>query len=258
MLTDQEKESRILEKYNINIKFWEELSPDLAYILGFIAGDGCFKIFGKQKLIQFPSIDIEILEKIKIMAGLNHKIYCQKPKKESCKPLYILTIKNRTICNLLQNKWNIHPRKTWNQGDYSYVLPYFRDFLRGFLDTDGCIGVYKFKGEKSTPKINCYFSGVDGVFIKWIYNTIIKETNLKGVFYRYPKIKNKSLNYSINFRGIKAYKLLQYIYYDSEDKILSLKRKRDIFENYQTKEDNNAWTLRYKGTSKQAVLGLLS
>ena len=112
-----------------------------AYILGFFIADGCI---GKDGRISFnlSREDEYILHKIKDCFKANTIVYRNsqhgvKFRKEQA--TYRLT--SRSLLHLLENKYNIHPRKTY---DSLFRFPfktiptkYHGSFIRGLWDGDG-------------------------------------------------------------------------------------------------------------------------
>ena len=69
-------------KYKINRDFFKAWTPEMAYVLGFIAADGSLEdaSYLRGKYLRICSSDINILEKIKAVMNSEHKIITIKPK----------------------------------------------------------------------------------------------------------------------------------------------------------------------------------
>ena len=69
-------------KYKINSDFFKFWTPNMAYVLGFIAADGSLEdtSYLRGKYLRICSSDIEIIEKIKVAMASEHKIVTSKSK----------------------------------------------------------------------------------------------------------------------------------------------------------------------------------
>lgn len=133
------------QQYFIDIDFLNTPSNDLYYILGFTMADGF--ITEKQKTIQYTisQNDIEILEFIQSKLCPNRPIR------------YTKSIKNNKVSNLVNLKlsaydcydifgtYNIIPKKTGYENLPTIPDKFKFDYLRGFIDGDGCIYLDKNK-----------------------------------------------------------------------------------------------------------------
>ena len=139
--------SSYLRNKNIDwdISFFENESPDLAYIAGFIFADGC--LIHKKYVntstyslkISLNEKDLNILEYICDCIGLDHSKITDVPARIG-DPQKQISIGHRMLGDLLK-PWGIIPRKTYN-----FMPPQVSDemlphFIRGWIDGDGNISV---------------------------------------------------------------------------------------------------------------------
>ena len=209
-----------------NYHFLEIIDNDIkAYILGFFIADGCI---GKEGRFSFniSKEDEYILHKIKDCFIANSVVYKNnqngvKFRKEQA--IYRFT--SRLLLSILEKKYNIHPRKTYNS---SFQFPfktiptkYHGSFIRGLWDGDGCYESYK-----SIFNPSCCINSK--LFAEQIGNIIKNNTGLDYKIYEHQGKTCKYYILRLHANRInkleKIRKLYNFLY--SEDTI-SLKRKKD-------------------------------
>lgn len=138
-------------KQGLNVDFFKNWSPEMAYVLGYFCADGCmFKNSGGSKYIAFSSIDRDLLEKIKGALYSVHKISPKRQSRPNCKSTFLLQIGSQEVYDDLL-RLGIFPNKESRLKLPSIPKGYFKDFIRGYFDGDGCItsGYYARKDRKS-------------------------------------------------------------------------------------------------------------
>lgn len=139
----------------INKDFFKKWTPEMTYVLGFFAADGCMiKNNRGAHFVEFHITDKDILEKIKKLLGSNHKIATRDRKNPNWKIGYRLQIGNKEIFNDLI-KLGMTPRKSNVIRMPSVPNECLSHFVRGYFDGDGCvsIGEYQKKDRKSKSKV---------------------------------------------------------------------------------------------------------
>ena len=140
-------------------------TPNKAYFLGFIAADGSVYISSTRSFysltIRIKSIDIDILEKFKLELKSNIDITTDEetvklPKNYGYKKIEeskIAIASKKMVEDLGQ--YGIIPNKTKKLKINWEKIPseYLRDFIRGFLDGDGCYSYSKTKSNRIRPSI---------------------------------------------------------------------------------------------------------
>lgn len=121
----------------VNHDFFKKWTPNMAYILGFIAADGCInyhKNFNLYRLsIGLQLSDVLHLENIVKMMDSDKKVY-RYPQRNVAS----LQITSKTIFNDLQ-ELGINPRKSLTLGWLPIPVGMENHFVRGYFDGDGCI-----------------------------------------------------------------------------------------------------------------------
>ncbi len=119
----------------INHDFFKVQSPEMAYVLGFIAADGCImegQRGGRKLEIGLAKKDVLYLEKITKLMGFTGKLHF-KERTQS----YTFAIGSRIIFDDLLF-YNITPRKSLTlKWPDKLEEKYYPDFIRGYFDGDG-------------------------------------------------------------------------------------------------------------------------
>ena len=209
-----------LRKYKVDDNFFKTQSPNMAYILGFLAADGNVAKNENQISIQLQKADEDFLEKIRNIT-------------KSTRPLkYYLTNAGNPTCKMSvwSSEWkkdlaiyHIVPVKTFILQPPDRLNPkYYIDYIRGYFDGDGSITV-------NNENYNREFKivGASKEVIHWMYEELIKL----GVLNLYTKITYTDHDvpmYNLYATSKTTIKQIQNLFYYSEN-VLCLERKRNKF-----------------------------
>lgn len=195
------------KKYNFDVNYFKKITPEKAYILGWIASDGsvtpsgfCISIHEKDKLI-LQKIRNLICKDIPIKNRKNNMVSLSVSSKEM----------SNDICNLL----NIKPKKK----DKHVKFPNFKDkdndihFIRGFFDGDGYVKSPNSKVFKGYGSPSCGIHSNSEIML----NSIKQKVNL-------PCYTGNNM---IEFYSSNCIDFLYKIYKECGD--LYLARKRDLY-----------------------------
>ena len=180
-----------------------DYSEDSCYWAGFLAADGCVTNGILKVCLNYD--DTSHLEKLRAFLGSTHSITSNTDKYYRSE----LGFKHSQIVEDLESNYNIVPRKS-----LIYKLPklpekYFKHFLRGYFDGDGCI-CESFSNKNSTTATLYTTIVGSGEFIEGLYNTINNLLNINGTIS--TKDNNvKTIKYCTNASFI----LLGYMYKDA-------------------------------------------
>ncbi len=208
-------------KYYFNEKFFNTQSHEFAWLIGFIASDGHIRKNNK-------TIVINQKEKEKI-------IYITNLIESTRSDYFNFYLHSFRIVQIL-NQYNINNKKT-----FFYRFPnklnkcYYSSFLAGYIEGDGCIGVYDNGSGKKYLKISIYGATK---FIQDINNKILIKGNI---------LKKNNTHSEISWNGSKAIIFLNWIF--SYNKIYKGK-KYLIFNEYMSKLYKN--TEKYKYDKKRS------
>ena len=192
------------DRYSVDYKFFEEWTPESAYIFGFIAADGhLFHESGQEKksALQFEiaSYDIDILEKIK------EKLQYEGPLCNTKRDTVKLQINNKKIIEDLIKKGIPKTNKTFNL-EYPKGLPnnLSNHFVRGLFDGDG--SVYK---HGNTPRFQLL--GTRKI-LEDIKKKLPVDTSNNSIYDRNAQNCNV---YSLQISGNKSKEIFEWMYKDS-------------------------------------------
>ncbi len=212
-------------KYNptkrIHNSYFKTQSPEMAYILGFIAADGCLQDDNGTRLsIILSEKDREHLEKI-----VNCLSYSGELHHSSSNNACYFNIGSREIFNDLLS-YGITPRKSLTlKWPDNLEEKYYPDFIRGYFDGDGCIVMHGGNGELSSPQLCFSVLGTLDFLteMKKYINHVTK--NQKG----FIVFKKASNIYNLIFSGnLIPTEFGNIIYYG--ESLLKLERKYKRFE----------------------------
>jgi DNA-binding transcriptional regulator WhiA len=135
--------------YDYNEDYFNNiLTPNQAYIVGYITGDGTIFDRGKSKrlVLALAEIDKQLLFDIGKELNMENAIKFRKKNAENEQNKYSLVINSTKMCNDLI-ELGIGPRKTGQEKWIDLKNEELQwAYLRGFFDADGHVRVYKRNG----------------------------------------------------------------------------------------------------------------
>jgi hypothetical protein len=212
-------------------------NPDLAYVIGLLTTDG--SLSNDKRHITLRSSDRQILENFRKILLLRAKIARTKNDGWAKKPCLRIQLSDVQFYNWLL-KIGLFPNKTYKIGKLKIPNNYFKDFLRGHLDGDGCISTYKdkwntFKDPKYVyTRLWVRFYSASQIHMDWLQKTVKKLLGISGhLCEEKPKryYQNTSM-WVLKFGKKDSLKILSWIYYHPN--VICLERKRKIAEKFIT------------------------
>lgn len=200
-------------KYFYNIEKIKKDSHEKFYWLGFIAGDGSVQEQGRRLRIELKDDSLDILENFKIFMESNANIV-SRINNQGCRCSKI-DINSKQLGNYLA-EYNIVPNKTkiFQIPEDKIPQNYIMDFIRGFMDADGCIHIRK---ERNNAPSLSFVSGSQKCI-----------EQIKNILNINNKISKQGNNYTIHKEGKEVISILNKIYEHSTENT-RLKRKYDIY-----------------------------
>jgi hypothetical protein len=195
-------------------------SPNIAYIVGLITTDGNLSKDGRH--IEFSSKDIELINIFRQCLSLKNKIGYKKCgySKNLCARVQFGNVK---FYNWLQNI-GLSTNKSKKLGALKVPKQYMPDFLRGHIDGDGTVRVYKDKLFPNSERLYTIFGSGSIKHLQWISNVIASLYNITG------KIKAGTRIWQLVYSKKNSTILLNKIYYNKN--LLCLTRKKNIIKKY--------------------------
>lgn len=212
---------------SLNQDFFKTWTPEMAYVLGYFAADGCM-LTNKRggHFIEFTSTDRILLEHVKRVSGASHRISERVRKHIRCKTAYRLQIgSGEWYSDLLALGFT--PRKS-NTLTFPEVPELcLGDFVRGYFDGDGCVYFSKLK----------YY---DRAYKRWILLTLFTSGSrsfLESLHFRLRShgiekgtIAKKARGFELRFSHRDSLALYQLMYDTAQVATTFLPRKREKLE----------------------------
>lgn len=210
-------------------------TPELAYVIGLLTTDGNLSKDGRHMTIR--SSDVQLLRTFKKCLNLENKIARSKNDGWAKKSSYRVQFGSVQLYKWLL-KIGLFPAKTYTVGKLNIPDEYFRDFLRGHLDGDGCIITYKdFYNTYKNPKyiytrLWVRFMSASKKHMEWLRKNIYRLADINGHFSeRKPWRKDQTVStWHLKFAKNYSIKLLSWLYYTPT--VPCLIRKRKIAEKF--------------------------
>lgn len=203
------------EFFDINENFFNNWSPEMAYVLGLIITDGCIS---KTGTVSLSMNDKELLEKVKKAMGSTHKIESSKYQKN----LYIFHFAREKLVEDL-HKFGIFPRKSLIVKFPDVPKDFLTDFIRGIFDGDG--SVYFNKRSAKFPLKAKFVSGSQA-FIEGLQRALEGLGMPKRTIYK-QKTKN-GWTYMFVYGHKNSIKLFDILYKNAQNGLF-LERKHKRF-----------------------------
>jgi len=195
-LTTKQRGKNFKRQYKLNDNFLDIDSNIKYYFLGLMASDGCLNELNHTiSISQSGDNGLKLIEYIKKILDTNYPIYITNPKVG--KQVYSLSFRSQKIWQkLIEN--NIKPRKTYNFHIPEYILNdlnKLKYFFIGYIDGDGCIGVYK-----------------NMLSISFVCSFNMQKQLEKISIFQNAKFCKKNNVIDIRFNGIKALRFCDFLY----------------------------------------------
>lgn len=190
-------------------------TEETAYILGFIAADGCVSSTTNNIRIELknePS-EVTLLQKIHNILKLKTKITFPK-NRNSC----LLYFSNSEIKQTLA-QYNITAKKTFTVSIPNLPSNLFRHYIRGYFDGDGWVSYSK-------PNNNSYICA--GFIANKRFADELNQILKKEIGITLSTTPNKTMIQLACSGCDKTYKLLNYLYKDAS---IYLHRKQELYIN---------------------------
>jgi hypothetical protein len=203
--------------FDINENFFSKWSPEMAYVLGLIATDGCVS---KSGAVSLCINDKNLLEKVKDLMGSAHTIKYYGHQEG----LYSFNFSRQKLCADL-NRLGIFPNKSLNIRFPDVPDAFLVDFVRGVFDGDG--SVFFEKRSPSLP-LRASFVSSSKEFIEALERKLFTLDLPKRTLYQ-QKTKN-TVSYMIRYAHADSIRLFNLLYSQNTiKKGLFLARKYDKF-----------------------------
>lgn len=216
-------------RYRVNRWAFSPLTPESAYVLGFILADGCIQ----GNAVTMASTDLSIIEKIQKVLRSNHPIL-ETWSNKSSKFAYRIALYDKQIISDLSSL-GITPRKSLTATLPDIPDNLFFHFLRGYFDGDG--SAYLHRNSLTVSFVSAS---------ERLLPQIIKKIAILSELSKYNLYNGKHA-WTLSFHGAVALKLADLMYSDCGN--LYLQRKKSVIDIYGASRENiplfrnHKWTL---------------
>jgi len=219
-------------KAGVNVNYFDEWGPNVAYVLGYIWADGCVHRNGEAGLqLSFgittsdEHLLLDILADMRATVAVHRRGKSQTSfagKATTSNPFTTATISSVPLVNCLMTRHGIPFRKTYANPEFPPVPDQFvSHFARGFLDGDGCVTLRTTRG---SPCGSVQWIGSPR-FVLGLQQAIVRLAGVPAL----TVAKSKGL-VSIRWSAKQdIHRLHRWVYQGSPE--LFLKRKREVWDN---------------------------
>jgi hypothetical protein len=205
--------------------FFDKWTPDMAYVLGFFAADGCMYVNKRgSHYIAFYSTDRQLILMVKKILGASNTIERYQPKGKR-KERHTLQIGSHQAFSRLV-ELGFTPNKSLTLNFPKVPNSALSDFVRGYFDGDGCIhyGLHNRKNRKRKQSIfMSRFTCGNRNFLESLQQKLCQVVKLgKGSLHRHTTV------WDLAYAGKDTGQLYYFIY--PKPNVHCLLRKRKKFE----------------------------
>jgi len=209
----------------------------MAYMLGFIAADGCLYKYTTgintyRLSIGLHSKDQHILKSFNDMIGSNRPLVISEPKQTG---KYISGEQSTLLVNSVQiaqdlMRLHVHPRKSWTaEWPTDYPEEFLHHYVRGFFDGDGSIHLIKHPSQKS-KYIGVNFCGPEQ-YLLGLKEALEPVIGKPYGYMRPVKVKGGTY-YQLVYSGAATVKKMMDWMYEGSTPETRLKRKYSIYKDF--------------------------
>jgi len=199
----------------------------MAYVLGFIYADGSIYPSERGKYTTVMSTDKPIIFKIKKWLESGHTIREENPPGNR-KQRFTLRIGNKELYESLKGL-GLYPSKSLTVKLPNIPAKYFKDFLRGYFDGDGCVHIYRSKGIKQKiilRKLTVIFTSGSKKFLQELLAKLREKLEL-----RQDKIYNSQRSFQLRLATKDSVEVFKFMYSNINPETM-LGRKFKVFHEY--------------------------
>ena len=210
-------------RYKLNENFFDDWSPEMAYVLGFWFADGYMRHERSYSVI-FHSRELSLLIQIKNALRSGHPIY-RGERKDGID--YRLAVFSKYLYSQLLALGG-RRRKSKTIRLPEVPSKYLSDFIRGYFDGDGSVFYTTYratKNKKLYTELRSNFTSGSSKFLGDLQNTLI---DFLGVKKKKICSYNKGVSWKLGYGTEDTIKLLKFIYYPRHN--MGLKRKSKFLE----------------------------
>ena len=217
-------------KYHVNENFFGMWGHKMAYVLGYWYADGSLEdaSYLRGKYIRVTSVERYIIEKIKNWMDSKHTVVSLKPTLPNGKKRYLLRIGSHKLYDTLISL-GLYPKKSLTIQFPFVPKEYIYDFIRGYLDGDGCVHLQKSRGIKKkiiVKKLSVIFTSGSRLFLEKLNHILRKFAGVSQ-----DKVYRGQRAFQLRYGTLDSIKVFKFLYQNTSDDLF-FKRKFIIFIKY--------------------------
>lgn len=218
--------------YLKNENFFKIQNSNMAWLLGFLASDGCIGNKRNTITINLARKDREILEKIQSLLNIQNEIVDYTNNKGyDCSELRWTSAEHKKDLA----EYSIVPNKTLIlKPPYKLERQYWIDYIRGYFDGDGSINLIKNSNGRGNGNLRWQVCSATKEIIEFILDFFESEYNIPKVSIQFTNAKNPL--YSIQYSSTATRTIYQHLY--TKD-ALYLQRKKEHFNKIVSQINSN-------------------
>jgi len=200
----------------------------MAYVLGYWYADGSIYPSARGSYITVTSVDKDTIYKIKGWLNSQHVIRKEFAVSISRKNRFVLRIGNKNLYDSLI-KLGLYPNKSLTVRLPFVPNDFFRDFLRGYFDGDGCVYLYRKRGktrDRILGGLTVTFTSGSKLFLEDLCYYLKDKLKLKR-----DKVYNGHRSFQLKYNTADGMKIFDFMYRGCRPD-LYLERKFKIFKEY--------------------------
>ena len=194
-------------------------NPEIAYLVGLIASDGC--LVNNNRHINITSKDIEIIDSFQRILKMNVKVGL-KMGGYSGTSSFNLQFSNVAFYDFLTN-CGLTPAKSKTIGPLLIPEVYYADCLRGYFDGDGTVYGFWDKRWRSSLMYYVGFASASAPFLQWLQ---VMNTRLTGT--TPGVVKPNTGAAALTYAKADSQKLFKYMYYEANLPMLTRKYQKFV------------------------------
>lgn len=211
--------------YHKNENYFSFQNENMAWLLGFLASDGCVSKDRNQIIIHLAKNDIEILERIRKELQLENPISTGASNRgyEFCRLSWTCAQHVKDLA-----EYNIIPQKTYKlQPPFKLDKKYWIDYIRGYFDGDGSINIIKNSNGRGNGTLRWQVCSATKCILEFIMTYFKEEYHIPEVCIQ-ERETNGKIMYIIQYGPVATRTIYQHLY--NTKSTLYLQRKKDHFD----------------------------
>ncbi len=201
-----------------DVSFFKTETPDMAWVLGFLAADGCIGKNNNKIMIGLQQQDAEVLYHIRELLKIENEVkyYTNKERYDIAKLQWTCEEHKKDLAN-----YSIIPEKTFLlKPPYNLDKKYWIDYIRGYFDGNGSVNLI------SKSALRWQVCSATSEILDFIMD-YFEELGIPKVSIQIREKRGYSPLYYIQYSNVAARRIYDFLYTPNS---IFLKRKKSHYE----------------------------